>query len=196
MMHRYNSDIYHRRSIRMKGYDYSRPGFYFVTVCVHGRECLFGKIIDDQMFANEYGRIVQSEWVTTAEMRQDVVLGEFVIMPNHFHGILRIAGNRKHADDRKKVDRQGGDRQVAPTGPKSRSVGAIMAGFKSAVTKRINIVRDTPGAPVWQRNYFEHIIRDDTDYIQIAEYVLTNPRRWKEDKLNPVNPPQTATITP
>jgi len=184
MMHRYNSDIHHRRSIRMKGYDYSRPGFYFVTVCVHGRECLFGRIVDDQMFANEYGRIVQTEWINTAEMRRNVVLGEFVIMPNHFHGILRIVGNRNPVDDRKK-----GDRQVAPTGPKTKSVGAIMAGFKSAVTKRINTIRGTPGMTVWQRNYFEHIIRDDADYTQIAEYIATNPRKWEEDKLNPANPP-------
>jgi REP element-mobilizing transposase RayT len=98
------------------------------------------------------------------------VLDEFVIMPNHFHGILRIVENRKQGADREK-----GDRQVAPTGPKTKSVGAIMARFKSAVTKRINIVRDTPGVPVWQRNYFEHIIRDDTDYTQIAEHLLTNP---------------------
>jgi REP element-mobilizing transposase RayT len=140
------------------------------------------------MSANEYGRIVQDEWIKTAEMRRDVVSGEFVIMPNHFHGILRIIEHSKQVGDREK-----GDRQVAPTGPKTKSVGAIMAGFKSAVTKRINIVRDTPGAPVWQRNYFEHIIRDDTDYTQIAEYVLANPKRWKEDKLNSANPPPATT---
>jgi REP element-mobilizing transposase RayT len=136
------------------------------------------------MFANEYGRIVQDEWIKTAEMRRDVVLGEFVIMPNHFHGILRIHEHRKQV-----VGREKGDRQVAPTGSKTKSVGAIMAGFKSAVTKRINTMRDTPGTPVWQRNYFEHIIRDDIDYQQIAEYIVNNPRNWEEDKLNPVNPP-------
>jgi len=108
----YNSDIHHRRSIRLRGYDYSRPGFYFVTVCVHGRECLFGKIFNDQMLANEYGRVVQAEWIKTAEMRRNVVLGEFVIMPNHFHGILRIVENRKQVGDRAK-----GDRQVALTIP-------------------------------------------------------------------------------
>jgi REP element-mobilizing transposase RayT len=136
------------------------------------------------MVANKYGSIAQTEWIKTAEMRRDVVLNEFVIMPNHFHGILRIVDNCKQEGGREK-----GDRQVAPTGPKTKSVGAIMAGFKSAVTKRINTVRGTPGAPVWQRNYFEHIIRNDTDYTQIVEYVLTNPQRWKKDKLNPVNLP-------
>jgi len=189
MTNHYNPDIHHRRSIRMKGYDYSLPGIYFVTVCVQRRECLLGEIVDGKMHVNKYGRIVQNEWIKTAEMRRNVILGEFVIMPNHFHGILRIVGNCKHVDDRRKGDRQEGDRQVSPTGPKSKSLGAIMAGFKSAVTKRINTVRDAPGAPVWQRNYYEHIIRDDTDYTQIAEYILTTPRRWKEDKLNPVNPP-------
>jgi REP element-mobilizing transposase RayT len=129
--------------------------------------------IDDQMVANEYGRIVQTEWAKTAEMRRDVVLGDFVIMPNHFHGILRIIENRKQEGDRVK-----GDRQVAPTGPKTKSVGAfgtIMAGIKSAVTKRNNTMRGTSGTPVWQRNYFEHIIRNDTDHQQIAKHLLTNP---------------------
>jgi putative transposase len=189
-----NSDIHHRRSIRLRGYDYSRPGFYFITVCVHERECLFGTIINNQMLTNEYGSIVKVEWIKTAEMRRDVMLGEFVIMPNHFHGILRIIENCE-ADptgrkiDRQEVNRKKGDQQVAPTGPKTKSVGAVMAGFKSAVTKQINTIRDTPGAPVWQRNYFEHIIRNNTDYNQIAEYILTNPQRWKEDRLFPDNPP-------
>jgi len=193
-MNLYNPDIHHRRSIRIKRYDYSRPGIYFITVCIQGRECLFGEIIHDRMFANEYGRIVQAEWVKTAEMRRDVVLSEFVVMPNHFHGILRIVGNDKVNPTKQEINRQTGsrekgDRQVAPTGPKTKSVGAVMAGFKSAVTKQINTLRDTPGAPVWQRNYFEHIIRDDTDYNKITEYILTNPRKWKDDRLNPNNPP-------
>jgi REP element-mobilizing transposase RayT len=125
--------------------------------------------------------------VKTAEIRRDVVLGKFVIMPNHFHGILRIVGNDKanptgQEFSRQVIDRQKGDRQVAPT-------GAIMAGFKSAVTKRINTMHGTPGEPVWQRTCFEHIMRDDTDYKQIAEYVLTNPRTWKEDQLARPIPP-------
>jgi REP element-mobilizing transposase RayT len=189
MTNLYNPDIHHRRSIRMKGYDYSRPGVYFITLCVQGRECLFGEIVDGRMHTNQYGSIVQTEWTKTAEIRRDVILGEFVIMPNHFHGILRIVGDAGGRINNQVGDRVKGDRQVAPTGPKTKSVGAIMAGFKSAVTKRINTMRDTPGVPVWQRNYFEHIIRDNTDYNQIAEYILTNPQRWKEDRLNPNNPP-------
>jgi REP element-mobilizing transposase RayT len=144
----------------MKGYDYSRPGVYFITLCVQGRECLFGEIVDGRMHTNQYGSIVQTEWTKTAEIRRDVILGEFVIMPNHFHGILRIVGDAGGRINNHVGDREKGDRQVAPTGPKTKSVGAIMAGFKSVATKRINTMRDTPGAPVWQRNYFEHIIRD------------------------------------
>jgi REP element-mobilizing transposase RayT len=140
------------------------------------------------MHTNQYGSIVQTEWEKTAVMRRDVVLGEFVIMPNHFHGILRIVGDAMVKIDNYVGDREKGDRQVAPTGPKTKSVGAVMAGSKSAVTKQINTFCGTSGAPVWQRNYYEHIIRDDTDYNQITEYILTNPRRWEEDRLNPANP--------
>jgi len=196
---RYNPDIHHRRSIRLKGYDYSRAGVYFVTICAHGRECLFGEIEDSEMQLNDCGQIVAAEWIRSAEVRAEIELGEYVVMPNHFHGIAiiteeddRCRGDRPVALDgfgRCMGDQCGGDRPVAPTvpGPRPESIGAMMAGFKSAVSKRINAIRDTPGVTVWQRNYYEHIIRDEADYRRVAEYISTNPQRWVEDKLHPAN---------
>ncbi len=185
-MSRFNPDIHHRRSVRLKGYDYSQVGVYFVTICAHNRECLFGEIVEmvgkQEMVLNEFGQVVQDEWVRSAEIRAEIALGEFVVMPNHFHGIVRIVNDRRG-------DRPVAQMPVATTipGPQPKSIGALLAGFKSAVTKRINEIRKSPGVPVWQRNYHEHIIRNDADYNRIAEYVAANPQRWIEDRLHPDN---------
>lgn len=161
-----------RRSIRLQGYDYSQAGAYFITLCTQDRECLFGEIVHGKMRLNDAGRIVADEWVKTAEIRDEIELDEWVLMPNHFHGILVIADGR-------------GDRRVAPTGPQPRSVGAVMAGFKSVVTKRINGLRQTPGAKLWQRNYWEHIVRNEPELKRIREYIHNNPAQWELDKLHP-----------
>ena len=174
---RYNPNIHHRRSIRLEGYDYAQAGAYFVTICAHARECLFGQIAADAMALNEFGEIVRDEWLRSSEIRSEIRPDEYIIMPNHFHGIIFIVP----ADPIRR-----GDRPVAPIGPKPKSLGAFMAGFKSAVTKRINEMRRTPGATVWQRNYYEHIIRNEADYNRIAEYINHNPQRWAQDSLNPM----------
>ncbi len=177
MVNRYNPNIHHRRSIRLSSYDYAQAGAYFVTLCAHRRECLFGTIDNDAMVLNGYGEIVREE-LKSSEIRLEIRLGEYVIMPNHFHAIVCIVNNR---NDRR------GDRPVAPTGPTPQSIGALIAGFKSAVTKRINAIRNTPSISVWQRNYYEHIIRNETDYYRIAKYITDNPRCWREDSLHPAN---------
>ncbi len=179
----YNPDTHHRHSIRLQGYDYSRAGAYFVTLCAHERECLFGEIVSGEMRLNDFGRIVMAEWIRSSELRAEVETGEYVVMPNHFHGIVII----RDIDHDHIICR--GDRPVAPTmpGPQPKSIGAMMAGFKSAVTKQINVHRNTPSVPVWQRNYYEHVIRDDADYARITEYIVENPQRWNEDKLHPEN---------
>lgn len=167
-----------RKSIRLHGYDYAQPGAYFVTLCTRQRACLFGDVRDGGMRLNAIGEIVADEWVKTAEIRDEIDLDEWVVMPNHFHAILVIGR---------------GDRPVAPTttkpvasmGPRSRSVGAAIAGFKSSAAKRINTLRGTLGAPVWQRNYHEHIIRDEVSLDRIREYILANPSRWAADPDNP-----------
>ncbi|WP_070962237.1 transposase [Desulfococcus multivorans] len=195
-----------RRSIRLHGYDYSRAGAYFVTICTQNRECLFGDIVAGQMRLNGAGRIVADEWIKTAEIRDEIELDEWVVMPNHFHGIIVIAdgrGDRRVAPmgctrisgekgDRRvapvgctRISGEQGDRPVAPTGPQPRSVGAVMAGFKSAATKRINELRQSPGTKLWQRNYWEHIVRNETELNRIREYIHNNPAQWGMDKLYP-----------
>jgi len=195
---------HHRRSLRLKGYDYSQAGAYFVTVCAFGKACLFGEIESGVMRLNEYGEIVASEWIRSAELRLEVDCGEFVVMPNHFHGIVHIVGaygNTPISRDEKKMvsscnkgvlpygkgvlPYEKGVLPYAPTSP-SRNVGSMVRGFKGAASRRINQLRNTPGAPVWQRNYYEHVIRDDEDYNRIAEYVTYNPQRWMEDSLHPL----------
>lgn len=127
---------------------------------------------------SEFGEIVRDEWLKSCAIRSEIKLGAYIVMPNHFHGIVYIASTDLI---------RGGDRPATPIGPKPKSLGALMAGFKSAVTKRINEMRRTPGATVWQRNYYEHIIRNEADLDRIREYIENNSLRWELDKLNPVN---------
>ena len=176
---KYNPDIHHRRSIRLQGYDYSQNGAYFVTVCTQNKECLFGEIVGVKMAMNDAGAIAYDEWVKTSEMRENIKLDEFVVMPNHIHGIIIIHNV---------VDCSRGTMHRAPTverfgNPTSNSVPTIIRGFKSAVTKQINVIRNMPGIPVWQRNYFEHIIRDEESLWKIREYIVNNPTNWQQDEM-------------
>ncbi len=198
---RYNPEIHHRGTIRLGGYDYSSSGAYFVTVCTRNRECLFGEIKDGQMVLNEYGKIVENEWLKTFDVRKNVRLDYYVVMPNHFHGILVLSENvgatRRVAQNYNNNINYTGNgcipmknrafQRNAPTGLKSNTIGAIIGQFKSVVTKQINQIRATPGIPVWQRNYYEHIVRNDIDLNLIHKYILDNPLRWTEDEENPVN---------
>ena len=189
-MNQYNPQIHRRKSLRLKGYDYSRAGAYFVTLCAHNRMCLFGDINKGEITMNDYAKIIQGEWLNTAAIRPYIELGEYVIMPNHFHGIIII-----HRGDTACT----GTARRAPTveqfgKPVAGSLPTIIRSFKSAVTKNINDIRHSPGMPIWQRNYYEHVIRDDDDYNRIAEYVAYNPKRWIEDTLHPDN--QTAHRVP
>ncbi len=165
-----------------------------MTLVTWRREDLFGAVVDGEMVLNPLGEIVRREWFKSAEIRANVELreDEFVVMPNHVHGIIVLTDSRGR-----------GDRPVAPTtiapttiaptvdealrprGPVPQSIGAIMAGFKSAVTKCINEVRQTPGVPVWQRNYYEHIIRGQPERQRIGNYILNNPHNWENDDEKP-----------
>ena len=170
---------HHRRSIRLKGYDYAQAGAYFITVVTCDRECLFGDVAESEMRLNDYGSIVQDEWTKSAVLRPRVMLDAFVVMPNHIHGIIALAD-----DDGR------GTLQRAPTierfgKPTSDSIPTILRLFKSATTKRINEMRDTPGMPVWQRNYYEHIIRNESSLDRIRQYISDNPARWAIDRENP-----------
>ncbi len=192
---RFDPERHHRRSIRLKGYDYSQPGAYFVTVCTKDRACVFGEVLNGGMRLNAYGEIAQACWEAISNHFRHVELDKFVVMPNHVHGILWIvrrvgahAVGARHA-----VPLRG----IVPHTPLSRSswerfgnpvagsIPTVIRSFKSAVTKRVNELRGTPGIAVWQRNYYEHIIRNEESLNRIREYILTNPMRWMLDRENP-----------
>jgi putative transposase len=176
----YHSDSHRRRSIRLPGYDYSQDGAYFVTICAYGRECVFGNITDDEMFLNTLGCIVSEEWERTSLIRPSVELDEYVVMPNHIHGIIVI--HRINVGATRRVAQPP---EAARSGPMPDSIGAIVGQFKSMAAKRINRVRQTPGASVWHRNYYERIVRDETSLNAIRQYILSNPAQWMTDHENP-----------
>jgi putative transposase len=185
----YNRRVHHRRSIRLPGYDYTSAGAYFVTICVRGGECLLGEVVDGEMQHNEWGQIAWDCWQAIPEHSPHVKLDVYVVMPNHVHGIIAITDpvGAQHTDP---VGAQHAvPLQPSRTNVQPGSLGAIVRSFKSAVTKRINELRDMPGTPFWQRNYWEHIIRDERSLNRIREYIENNPGRWAEDQLHPAAPP-------
>lgn len=187
----YNPEIHHRRSIRLKEFDYSNAGAYYITLCSFERNNIFGTIENGQILLNECGEIIKTEWLKTPEMRSEIELDEYVIMPNHFHGIIWI--DRRGTMHRALTERalseyeeNTGTKHRAPTveqfgKPTSNTIPTIIRGFKSSVTKQFNILRNNPGIPVWQHNYYEHVIRDDRDLLNIRQYIRNNHRNWDED---------------
>ena len=176
----YDPERHQRRSIRLKGYDYTRAGAYFVTLCTRERECSLGQIEDGIVILSEYGRLVERCWRDLPRHSPRVALDVFVVMPNHVHGVIWIVDiGRGTACRAPTVERLG---QPIP-----HSLPTIIRSFKSAVTKRINGLRATPSLPVWQRNYYERVIRDDDEWQRIREYIQMNPARWEEDENHPRN---------
>jgi putative transposase len=164
-------------SLRLPDYDYTQPGAYYVTIVTWQRRCVFGEIVDGVMQLNDSGYIVTEEWEKTPQIRPLIEMDEFVVMPNHVHGIILI--NEKSV---------GAMRRIAPTQPNGAipdSIGAILGQIKSITTKQINRLRNTPGAQLWQRNYYDHIIRSEKELNQIRAYIQTNPHRWELDHENP-----------
>ncbi len=185
---KYNPEKHRRQSIRLKNFNYSQSSVYFVTICTHSHECVFGEIMNGEMHLNENGRIVDIEWAKTNDKRDNVVLDTYVVMPNHFHGIVIL------------IDTCKGTARCAPAtktciGRNYRKFGKMISGtlpaiirsFKSAVTKHINELRSEQGVPVWQRNYYDHIIRNEKELNKIREYIINNPLKWELDKENPKN---------
>ena len=172
---KFDPQKHHRRSIRLKGYDYSQAGAYFVTIVAYQRECLFGEVVDGEMVLNERGLIVVECWKAIPDHFQNVDLGAFVVMPNHVHGIIFIndvVGARHASPLPENVIKRG-------------SLGVIVGSFKSAVAKRIG--RELNETGIWQRNYFERIIRDEREMERIHRYIESNPFQWADDTENPAN---------
>lgn len=207
---KFDRDKHHRHSIRLRGFDYSQPSAYFITICTWQRECLFGDVRDGVMVLNDAGLVVQNIWGKLPDYYPGIFIDAFVIMPNHIHGILRIHDQYAHGPV--------GARFIAPSngsGPilesrrgaiyrahsarranlgqdailgqgainRAPTVGDIIRLFKAKCTFGINALRQTRGTSVWQRNYWERIVRDDQEYRALCEYIKQNPAQWQQDSL-------------
>ncbi|NJD59097.1 MAG: hypothetical protein C3F13_03900 [Anaerolineales bacterium] len=172
---------YHRRSIRMKGYDYSMEGAYFVTITTFQRKCLFSEVVNGEIRLSSYGLIAHEQWNRLQKRFPPSEFTTFVIMPNHMHGIIHLvrgAGQvSKMGHEKIPSLRPYSDHNVTPG-----SLGAIVKAYKASVTYRINAIRGYTNPPVWQRNYYEHIIRNEREYKQITDYIEANPATWIEDR--------------
>ncbi|MGD0590738.1 MAG: transposase [Bacteroidota bacterium] len=170
-----------RKSIRLKEYDYSQPGEYFVTICTYHHECILGEIVNGEQRLTENGKIAEEEWLRTSNIRPGIELDVFVIMPNHIHGIIMI----KDESPIPKV----GTHSCASLQRQPRSLGSIIAGFKSAATKRINEKRHTPSFPVWQKGFYDRVIRNDKELDTMRDYITNNILQWAFKKDSPENIP-------
>jgi putative transposase len=162
---------FHRRSMRLKGYDYSLPGAYFVTIVTYKRECLFGEVVSDVMQLNRFGNITVEAWLDLPVHYPQVTQEAFVVMPNHVHGIIIINDSR-------------GRSETYPYKNVSYGLSEIVRAFKSFSARRINQLRNMPEVAVWQRFYYDHIIRGDQELRNIWEYIQTNAQQWQEDPLH------------
>lgn len=170
---RYESRIHNRRSYRAREFDYSHPGGYFLTICTREHMSVFGHVCDDQVVLNFAGDIVAEEWQRTSQIWPEVTLDAFVVMPNHLHCILVI-----EFDGSKSYSVGSQPRFVSP----SKSVGSMVRGFKAASTRRIRELTGDRNRIVWQRNYYDHIIRDERDLDRIRAYIANNPSNWRWDE--------------
>ena len=192
----YNPDIHHRRSVRLKGYDYSSAGLYFITICCQNRISRFGHIENGTMILNQFGRVANDEWMNTPNIRKNIQLGEFIIMPNHMHGIIQIMHapsstgelhsphsielNLSENTELNPLDYKGVCKTPRQTRHTPQSIGAIVRGYKSSVTKQLKSLGLND--KLWQRNYYEHIIRNEKTYQNISNYIIHNPAKWDNDK--------------
>ena len=181
-----------RRSIRLRGYDYSKAGAYFVTICTQNRVCLFGDIVDGKMVLNEYGKIIADSWQWLATQYDHVELDEWVIMPNHMHGIIVIVDDRTGGTGGTGGSRCTGGSRTAPT--LRKPIGRLIGAFKTVSTKHINQIRNTPGTNLWQRNYYEHIVRNENELNRIRQYIIDNPVKWKTDRNYPIDSVRTDNV--
>lgn len=194
-MNKYNPEIHHRRSIGLKNYDYSQAGAYFVTLCSQNRACLFGTIENQQIELNEYGLIVQQIWEYLPIHFDNLELDAAVIMPNHFHGIIIItcrgavsAPNNAPNNTPNNVVSSNNLLSSRNYQKNKTNLSSIVAYFKYQTTKLINQQREQVGSKLWQRNYYEHIIRNEQSLQILRQYIQENPLKWELDQLHPNNP--------
>ena len=176
-------------SIRLQGYDYTRQGAYFVTICTRNRECLLGDIVEGRMHLSEAGRLAQAVWEDLPHHYPHVQIDVWVIMPNHMHGIIILTEAQATEDDMQSgadpKTNVGAGLKPAPTAPTRHGLSEIVRAFKTFSARRINALHNTVGTPFWQRNYYEHVIRNESALDRIRQYIVDNPARWPEDPENP-----------
>lgn len=179
---RYNPEKNHRRSIRLRDFDYAQAGAYFVTICTQNRECFFGAAVNGEIQLNDAGRLVYSSWQKLASRIVNISLDAFVVMPNHIHGIILVGA--QFIAPSAALDTNLGAMNRTPT------LGEIVRTYKASSTRHI---RDAANAKfAWQQNYYEHVIRDEESLNRIQQYILDNPARWDLDRENP----QATTLEP
>lgn len=191
---KYDPEKHHRRSIRLKGADYSQPGAYFITICAQGRKPLFGEIVDGKMCLNDAGKMVDRLWNELKNKFVNIEIDEYAVMPNHFHGIIIVgaslvgAPNGTTVSAPNYVGAPNGTRPVRAGTRPAPTIGDIVGAFKSLTTNEyIRNAKSGKFPPfeksIWQRNYYEHIIRNEDDLNCVREYILNNPLNWKNDDL-------------
>ena len=199
---------YRIKSARLEGYDYRQSGLYFITVCTHNREHYFGKIVDNEMQLSNIGILADVFWHEIKNHKNNIELHQFVVMPNHIHGILKIVdggngvgcgydacrddacivstmanpmGQMDGTDESSTNPQQSETNKMAAISPKSGSVSRVIGSYKSAVTKHAHRL----GYEFkWQTRFYDHIIRNENDYFRISNYIKNNPHNWNNDKLN------------
>jgi len=171
-----NQHNHHRHSLRLKDYNYSTPGMYFITICTRDKTCIFGDIVNGKMLLNEYGGIVHKYWFELENKFNNIELPAFVVLPNHIHGIIHSHGYNCFVGAIHELPLQQRRRMLIP---------GIVGYFKMNTAKLINDKRKSPGEHVWQRNYYEHIIRNECELNEIREYIVNNPIKWELDNENP-----------
>jgi REP element-mobilizing transposase RayT len=188
----FNPEYHHRRSIRIQGYDYSKPGLYFITICTEKKNCIFGTIIDKKSILNDLGSIAKKFWVEIPNHFPNVLLHQFIVMPNHIHGIIElksgVVGAPNVVGAQNFVPLQQQQQIIIPKRNEFQkiiphSIGAIVRGYKTGVTKWYRQQSNSGYDRLWQRNYYEHIIRDEKSYHIISKYIVNNPLHWKSDQL-------------
>ena len=189
----YDPQKHHRKSIRLKEYDYSKPNAYFITICTYNKECIFGAITNGEMRLNVCGKIVDNEWLKTPTIRPYVLLDKYIIMPNHIHGII-IIDSRDTAPVSSCATVEVAESRISriPTfeqfgRPTSHSIPTIIRSFKAATTKQIHEIQKNHRQAVWQPRFYEHIIRNPHELDQTREYIIYNPLKWALDSENPDN---------
>jgi REP element-mobilizing transposase RayT len=192
---------HHRRSTRLRGYDYSQAGAYFVTICVQQHQCLFGKVVNAEMDLNDWGTIANECWLAIPEHFPYVELDEYGVMPNHVHGIVVITDDQRGVSSGVQLNAATGDvprdtsNPFSMMSPKRKTLSVIIRTYKAAVTTRCRELNRHDF--VWQGSYHDHIIRNEREWNAIAKYICENPANWNADRDNPANfrkqpPPKTV----